>query len=79
MKFHVYSLEKPAFERDAASVNLKTAIGELTILDNHRPLIVPIAKGPLRITEREGAEQVIEANGGLLEVRPESEVTILLD
>ena len=79
MKLHVYSLEKPAFERDAASVNLKTAIGELTILDNHRPLIVPIAKGPLRITEREGAEQVIEANGGLLEVRPESEVTILLD
>lgn len=79
MKLHVYSLEKPAFERDAASVNLKTAIGELTILDNHRPLITPVVKGPVRITEYEGAEQTIEADGGLLEVRPGSEVTILLD
>ena len=79
MKFHVYSLEKPAFERDAASVNLKTAIGELTILDNHRPLIAPIVKGPLRITDRESNETVLEADGGLLEVRPGSEVTILLD
>lgn len=79
MRLHVYSLEKPTFERDVVSVNLKTAAGELTILDNHRPLIVPIVKGPLRIAEREGAEQVIEVNGGLLEVRPGSDVTILLD
>lgn len=79
MRLHVYSLEKPTFERDVASVNLKTAAGELTILDNHRPLIAPLAKGSIRIIEREGEEQVIEANGGLLEVRPGSEVTILLD
>lgn len=79
MKLHVYSLEKAAFERNAVSVNVKTAIGELTILDNHRPLIAPLAKGSIRIIEREGNEQIIEAIGGLLEIRPGSDVTILLD
>lgn len=79
MRLHIFSLEKPALERDVASVNLKTAVGELTILDNHRPLIAPIAKGAIRIVEREGAEQIIESVGGLLEIRPGSDVTILLD
>ncbi len=79
MHLHIYSLEKPTFERDAVSVNVKTAIGELTIMDNHRPLIVPLAKGPIRITDLESKETLFEADGGLLEVKPGSEVTILLD
>ena len=79
MKLHVYSLEKPTFEKDIVSVNLKTAAGELTILDNHRPLIVPLAKGSVRITDFESKETRFEAEGGLLEVRPGSEVTILID
>lgn len=79
MKIHVYSLKKSVLDREASSVNLKTVSGELTILDNHRPLIAPLVKGQIRITDAAGKEEAIEADSGFVEVRPKGEVNILID
>ena len=79
MKVHIYSLKKEVFEREASSVNLKTTTGEITILDDHRPLIAPLAKGLIRVTDAAGKEETIEAASGFIEVRPKGDVSILID
>ncbi len=79
MFLHVYSLQKPVFEKPITSVSLKTSQGEITILDNHRPLITLIEPGLIRIVEKDGKENRIEAQTGFVEVRPKGEVNILLD
>jgi F0F1-type ATP synthase epsilon subunit len=79
MIVHIYSLRKPVFNREAKSVNIKTASGELTILDDHRPLIAPVVKGTIRVLDTKEREEVLETKGGLLEVRPGGAVNILLD
>ncbi len=83
MVLHVYSLRKPVFNKEAKAVNVKTAMGELTILSNHRPLITLLEKGPIKVTDNNDKEHVIEATGGFIEVLPAAklggEVNILVD
>jgi len=57
---------------------MKTPLGEITVLDNHIPLITRIEKGRVRIVEKDGKEDTLEAEGGFIEVKPGSEVNILL-
>ena len=78
MRVQIYSLRKPVFSREAESVNVKTASGEITVLDDHRPLIAPLMKGPIRVAGG-GREDVIKAESGFIEVRPKGEVNILID
>ena len=83
MLLNIYSLRKPVFRKDAESVNLKTVTGEITILNNHRPLIAPLAPRAIRILDKQGKEHVIEATGGFVEIRPNpqsgGEVNILVN
>lgn len=83
MLLHIYSLRKPVLRKEASSVNLKTEMGELTVLDNHRALMTLVRPGPIRITDAKGVEEIVEAKNGFLEVRPspetKGEVNILLD
>ncbi|PIT92014.1 MAG: hypothetical protein COU08_04125 [Candidatus Harrisonbacteria bacterium CG10_big_fil_rev_8_21_14_0_10_42_17] len=77
MYLHIYTLAKPVFFEEAQSVRLKTAVGELTILDNHRPLIAPVEKGTITVVDKRGKESTFETEGGTLEVRAGNEVNIL--
>ncbi len=79
MLLSIYSLRKPVLRREVQSVNLKTAVGELTILNHHRPLIVPLGSGPIKLVDEAGKSDILEAKGGLLEVLPQSRVNILLN
>ena len=56
MKLGVYSLKKVLFQGDAKSVNCNTRSGEITILDNHEPLISILEKGTMTIVDGEGKE-----------------------
>ncbi|MEK7554961.1 MAG: F0F1 ATP synthase subunit epsilon [Patescibacteria group bacterium] len=78
MIVHIYSLRKPVYEQESRSVNLKTISGEITILDDHRPLIAPLATGNIRVIDTQGKEEVVESKSGFVEVRPGGEVNILL-
>lgn len=83
MLLNIYSLRRPVFRREAKSVNVKTVAGEITILDNHRPLIAPLAGREIRIVDAKDKEEQIESAGGFVEVRPNAqsrgEVNILVD
>lgn len=79
MQLGIYSLKKILFEGAAKSVNVKAVHGELTILDFHRPLITMLVPGRIRVTDNEGREQSFAVQSGFLEVKPGSEVNLLVD
>jgi F-type H+-transporting ATPase subunit epsilon len=79
MKLRVYSLKEVLFEGEAKALNLKTEIGEITILDHHRPLITVLKEGPVKITLVGGEEKFLKSAGGFLEVKPGNEVSVLIN
>lgn len=79
MKLSIYSLKKILFQGEAESVNCKTAVGEITVLNHHRPLISVLAPGVVKIIDKEGKEHYIPVSAGFLEVRSKSNVRLLID
>ncbi len=79
MKLSVYSLKKILFEGEAEAVNARTASGEITILDHHRPLISMLQPGTLRITDNKKQDHFIPVSSGFLEVNSENQVRFLVD
>ncbi len=79
MKLGVYSLQKVLFQGDASEVNCKTRMGEITILDHHRPLISLLAPGTMKIIDNARKEHYIPVNSGFLEVRSGNEARFLVE
>lgn len=77
MKLAIYSIQQALFEGEVKSLTLPTPQGEITVLDNHLPLITLVAPGKIRYTFPDDEEQTLLLNGGVLEVRPDSEAVIL--
>ncbi len=69
MHVSVYSLKNVLYEGEAKSVNCKTRLGEITVLDHHRPLISALTKGIVKIVDSENQEHYIPMGSGFLEVR----------
>lgn len=59
------------------SINITTSAGEITILPNHAPLISKIDGGKAKLRTEEG-EQAYTIGEGVLEIRQNSEVIILV-
>jgi F0F1-type ATP synthase epsilon subunit len=79
MLVSIYTLQDNPHRIEAQSVTCKTAVGEITILDNHRPYITFLTPGPIRVIDIDGKDDTINsANAGLLEVLPGSIVNILV-
>lgn len=78
MHLSIYSLKKVLFEGEAEAVNVKTVGGEITVLDNHRPLLSMLATGVLTV-RAQGAEKFFEVKSGFIEVMPENAVRLLVD
>lgn len=79
MQLAIHSLQQTLFDAEVRSVVLQTPLGEITILENHLPLITPLARGKIRLTNLQNQEQIISLEGGVVEVRPGSEVVILAE
>ncbi len=79
MKLGVYSLKKVLFQGDATSVNCNTRSGEITILDNHEPLISILEKGTMTIVDAVGEKHYIPVGSGFLEVDSGSQARILVE
>jgi F-type H+-transporting ATPase subunit epsilon len=58
------------------SVNLKTTMGEITVLPQHVPLIATVEKGVVRIESNNNSYNS-KCDGGVLEVKKGSEVVLL--
>lgn len=79
MKLSVYSLKQILFQGEASSLNCKTTIGEVTILDHHEALITVLSAGPIKIVDKSGKEQFFDVKSGFLEVRPGNETRVIVE
>jgi ATP synthase F1 epsilon subunit len=79
MKLGVYSLQKVFFQGDAKSVNCKTRLGEVTILDHHSPLISILDKGVVKIVDQNQREHFIPVVSGFLEVDSNNQTKLLVE
>jgi F0F1-type ATP synthase epsilon subunit len=64
---------------DAKAFNIKTLAGEITILDNHEPIISMFDKGAVSIIDRRDERKYMEINAGFLEMTPENELNVLTE
>jgi F-type H+-transporting ATPase subunit epsilon len=71
----IASVAEPLFHGEVTSVTAPGAVGELTILKGHLPLVTPLVKGIIKIKGEEEKSFPIER--GILEVS-KGEVVILV-
>ena len=79
MKLSVYSLKKILFQGEAELLNCKTAVGEITVLDNHETYIGVLTKGVAKVIDHDKAEHFFEVTSGFLEVRNNNEVRLIIE
>lgn len=78
MYLSIYTIEKTLFEGEAEKIIAKTTTGEITILKDHIPLVTTLVEAPLRIVGKEGKESEVLIKSGVLEVRPNDKVVVLV-
>ena len=78
MKLSIYSLKKVLFDGEAEILNCKTAMGEITVLDNHEALISVLTKGVVKVIDSDKKENFFEVNSGFLEVKRGNKVRCLV-
>lgn len=79
MTIGVYSLQKVLYRGEARSVNVRTAAGDVTILDHHRPLVSLLAPGVMKIVDNADGVQYFPVRSGFLEVRSGNEARLLVE
>ncbi len=79
MYLKIISLKGIEYENNIASLNIKTQSGEITVLENHRPLITLLKKGLATIIDQQKQKKEIEINSGFLEVTPQNKINVLID
>lgn len=79
MRLTIHTIEATQFDRDVISVTLPTEAGEITILEQHLPLVSLVKPGNIKVIEPSGREEIIQFESrGFLEVLPEGRgITIL--
>jgi len=78
MKLSIYSLKKTLFDGEATLLNCKTAVGEVTILDNHETYIGVLKSGVMKIVDAVQKEHFFEITSGFMEVREGNHVRCLV-
>jgi len=81
----ISALDKNIFEGEVQSLTLPGIDGELTILENHIPLITPLTQGRILIkagnpstSSGQGKEDLnFPIQGGVLEVSPEKTIVLV--
>jgi F0F1-type ATP synthase epsilon subunit len=79
MKLRIYSLKNVLYQGDVLSLNCATASGDITVLDNHRPLISVLIKSTMTIRNTDGTNNYIPIRSGFLEVMGTNEITVLVE
>lgn len=77
MKLAIYTLQSTLFEGEVTSVTVPATGGEITVLPRHIPLITVVLRGAVRATLPSGEERSVSLEGGILEIRPASELVML--
>lgn len=72
MELRIYSLEGTIFEGTVNKVSLPTVDGEITVLQNHIPIITILKQGTLKYDDEK-----VEIKGGFAEVG-ENKIVVLV-
>ncbi len=79
MRLDIYSLKRTLYAGEAKAVNCQTRMGEITILDQHKPLVAILAPGTLRVTPVAGEERYFPIKDGFLEVKPDNHTRLIVE
>jgi len=79
MKLSIYSIKNVLFQGKASLLNCRTEMGEITVLDNHMPLIGVLKEGVIRLVDEDKKDVFIPVKSGFLEVKPNSEVRCIVE
>ena len=79
MKLSIYSLKKIIYQGEVNLLNCQTALGEITILNRHKPLISVLKKGVVRIKDQNNQENYFQVSSGFLEVKSSNEARLLVE
>ena len=79
MHMGVYTLQRTLFEGDIKQLTATTTVGEVTILNQHIPLVSVLTGPMVRLIDTLDKESIIKITSGFLEVREEGEVIILAE
>lgn len=79
MKLSIYSINKTLFDGEVEKLIAKTTTGEVTVLDGHLPLISRLQGPSVDIIDSKSQRTEVKLASGILEVRPESEVVVLVN
>lgn len=78
LKFKIVTPERVLVETEVDSVTLPTQTGEITVLQNHIPLVSSLAAGEVKY-KTAGKESFFAVSGGFIEVKKNHEVVVLAD
>lgn len=78
LQLTIVSPDGPTFTGEVESVSLPTAMGEITVLAHHVPLIAALSAGEVRV--RQDNETIfMSVSSGVIEVRPDNSVYVLAE
>jgi len=78
LEFKIVKPEGVVYEADIEKVTIPTKAGEITVYENHAPLVSVLDTGELLIT-KEGNTVAIAVSGGFFEMRPDNKLYIMAD
>ncbi|MEK7073164.1 MAG: ATP synthase F1 subunit epsilon [Patescibacteria group bacterium] len=78
LHFEITSPERLVFKDEIEQVSIPTALGEITVLPGHIPLVAELVPGELRV-KRRGEMHFYAVAGGFVEVLSGNRVVILAD
>ncbi len=79
MKLSIYSLKKILFAGEAELLNCKTAVGEITVLDNHETYIGVLTSGVMKVVDTAKQDHFFKITSGFVEVRQGNEVRCIVE
>lgn len=74
----IHSLKETIFEGEAKSAIVPASTGQITVLENHIPLISSLKRGKIVIKDSIGKDLEFKIESGFLEVKPKSRIIILV-
>lgn len=78
MTLSIYSINKTLYKGEAQKLIARTPTGEISVLDGHLPLISTLRGPAIEIIDDKNQKTEVKLASGILEVRPESEVVVLI-
>jgi F-type H+-transporting ATPase subunit epsilon len=78
MFLEIITPDKKIFEGEAKRVRLPGSKGLFEILNNHAPIISTLAKGTIRVIDKDNKKHKFEVDGGVVENK-RNKIIVLLE